>query len=671
MAPEPPRTPCALRVRETLLSGPAARWTLHCLDDPAGARVLRAAPAGNEGDGEVVPASVPGCVFTDLRDRLPDPMMRDYALLPVFDRLEHATFQYCCEFDGQMDEGGSGDAGTGMGRGGGEGVKTRIGPTAESEDSDGAVAGPAKDTAGPPLSSPPYPETRIVFDGLDPVADVVLNGAHLLSAANAFHPHSALLPLGALRNKDGKNELRVTFPAPRACLERRAAEHPYREWNDPVGGISRLRTPQYSAGWDWGPRLLGAGITGEVRIRRTPVARIDDVAVLQAHHEAPTDSNRVDGTAVPAVTLRFLVEAAVKPDWRDRVRCVATVGDDGMPPREARLAPTDYAAQEEARDGGGAGISGLTPAIYEGVLTIDKPRLWWPNGYGEQHLYRVTVVCRLDGEPGLDVELDSRSFRVGLRCVKLVRGSTPGLAMCKAGEPGGYSHALKMDQSKVGESGCDRGNVGPDHAAGGDAEMERRGIPEKVASGADAEQSKNELDELEAEEHEAEEREAEEHEGEKHEVDGGRVPTTTDDSEESASPMAGNKIPQVDKDESFTFVVNGRKIFAKGANFIPTQAVFSQSRSADYDHVIAAAAAANMNMLRLWGGGSYEKDEFYDRCDEYGILVWHDFMFSCSLYPGDSEFLASCREEARHQVARLRNRACMALWCGMSSVECY
>ncbi len=76
-----------------------------------------------------------------------------------------------------------------------------------------------------------------------------------------------------------------------------------------------------------------------------------------------------------------------------------------------------------------------------------------------------------------------------------------------------------------------------------------------------------------------------------------------------------------------------------------------------------------MNMLRIWGGGQYEYDYFYDICDELGILVWHDFMFACALYPADKDFLESVGKEAAHQVKRLRGRTCMALWCGDNEVR--
>ncbi|MFA7343155.1 MAG: glycoside hydrolase family 2 protein [Terrimicrobiaceae bacterium] len=121
--------------------------------------------------------------------------------------------------------------------------------------------------------------------------------------------------------------------------------------------------------------------------------------------------------------------------------------------------------------------------------------------------------------------------------------------------------------------------------------------------------------------------------------------------------------------ESFQFVVNGRPIFAKGANWIPAHSFVTEAVRARYDDLLTSAAEANMNMLRVWGGGIYEKDEFYDLCDEKGLLVWQDFMFACALYPGTREFLSLVRAEANHQVARLAHRACLALWCGNNELE--
>ncbi len=114
----------------------------------------------------------------------------------------------------------------------------------------------------------------------------------------------------------------------------------------------------------------------------------------------------------------------------------------------------------------------------------------------------------------------------------------------------------------------------------------------------------------------------------------------------------------------FQFLVNGRPIFMKGANWIPAHSFVADLTRADYSRDLRAAVSTHMNTIRVWGGGIYESEDFYDLCDELGLLVWQDFMFACNLYPADEAFLANVRAEAAHQVSRLRHRACLALWCG-------
>ncbi|MFA6960465.1 MAG: glycoside hydrolase family 2 protein [Opitutaceae bacterium] len=116
--------------------------------------------------------------------------------------------------------------------------------------------------------------------------------------------------------------------------------------------------------------------------------------------------------------------------------------------------------------------------------------------------------------------------------------------------------------------------------------------------------------------------------------------------------------------ESFQFVVNGRPVFAKGANWIPSHTFVAGLERSHYERDLRAAAEAHMNMIRVWGGGIYEHESFYDLCDELGLMVWQDFMFACTLYPHDDAFLDSVREEATQQVERLHHRASLALWCG-------
>jgi beta-mannosidase len=115
---------------------------------------------------------------------------------------------------------------------------------------------------------------------------------------------------------------------------------------------------------------------------------------------------------------------------------------------------------------------------------------------------------------------------------------------------------------------------------------------------------------------------------------------------------------------SMYFRVNGRDIFAKGANWIPTDALPAGQDQAKVQNLLESAAKVHMNMLRVWGGGQYESEEFYNLCDQLGLLVWQDFMFACSLYPSNSEFLESVDREVRSQIPRLKNHACLALFCG-------
>ncbi len=122
--------------------------------------------------------------------------------------------------------------------------------------------------------------------------------------------------------------------------------------------------------------------------------------------------------------------------------------------------------------------------------------------------------------------------------------------------------------------------------------------------------------------------------------------------------------------ESFTFIVNGVPLFAKGSNWIPADSFPTQISDEYLEHLIWSAATTHQNMLRVWGGGFYEEERFYDLCDEYGILVWQDFIFSCSIYPlDDPAFLENVRAEAIGNIRRLRHRASLALWCGNNEME--
>ena len=91
---------------------------------------------------------------------------------------------------------------------------------------------------------------------------------------------------------------------------------------------------------------------------------------------------------------------------------------------------------------------------------------------------------------------------------------------------------------------------------------------------------------------------------------------------------------------------------------------YEVSFSKDYKRILSAAANANMNMIRVWGGGVYEDDRFYELCDSLGLMVWQDFMFACAMYPGDSSFLENVRLEAIDNYNRLKKHTSLVLWCG-------
>jgi beta-mannosidase len=121
--------------------------------------------------------------------------------------------------------------------------------------------------------------------------------------------------------------------------------------------------------------------------------------------------------------------------------------------------------------------------------------------------------------------------------------------------------------------------------------------------------------------------------------------------------------------QSFYFKLNGVPVFMKGANHIPNDIFLTRVSPEIYEREIKDAVESNMNMLRVWGGGIYEDDVFYDLCDKYGILVWQDFMFACSMYPGNDEFIANVGQEAKDNIIRLRNHPSIALWCGNNEID--
>ncbi len=345
----------------------------------------------------------------------------------------------------------------------------------------------------------------LVCDGLDTVAEVTLNGTHLGDTDNAFRQYSWEVKRLLRR---GQNELRIAFRSPVEYIAARQAERPMRGVSQAIPGGSYLRKAPCQFGWDWGPQLPPIGIWKEIRLEGRSVARCDDVCLLQHH-----DQGRV------ALEVGLTVER-----WQD----MPAVG-------VVRLTdPSGKVAEVKAPLSGTTSIS----------VPIADAQLWWPNGYGDQPLYKVDVMLVAG-----DRVQDQRTYQVGLRTLELRR--------------------------KPDEWG-----------------------------------------------------------------------------------------------ESFTFVVNGVPVFAKGSDWIPADSFPTRLSDAHMEHLIRSAAETHQNMLRVWGGGFYEEERFYDLCDRYGILVWQDFLFSCSTYPlNDEAFLENVHIEAVQNIRRLRHRASLALWCGNNEIE--
>lgn len=509
-------------------------WKLSCINDPQNAQVL---PVGTKCD-----ATVPGTLLDDLKTCLPDPFLFDNNLLPVFSKLEKASFSLELNFD----------------------LKS-------------AISFSSAHTSAC--------QTLLVFEGLDTCATVFLNGNQILSSENAFQKHTVALPVDTLTPI--ANVLRIDFASIHTAINKRP-KHTYKEWNDPVGGISRVRTPQYVAGWDWGPRLLGCGIARPVQLVFIPIARVIDVAFLQSFPEQNSDGCP---TVVEVPVTANVAIHRQAPSISAESKLILNSGEkntDVAAPSTCVCLERDVETEQSSAGelwNGDIECEDLNVVRFRGVIKIEDPKLWWPNGMGPQNLYAASV-CLTVNESGTVHFVDSWKTEIGLRDLQLIQEPTPGLAMHDA------NLALKSIKSSENDDG----------------------VTESVVE--------------------------------------------TDDGKEDD-----------EFSESLVFAVNGRRFFAKGANYIHPKVLHATTTAADYEDVLQSAQDAHMNMLRVWGGGVYEKEVFYEACNRLGILLWHDFMFSCSLYPGDDEFIESCKREAKYQVSRLRNHPCMALWCGNNELE--
>ncbi|MBQ9508265.1 MAG: glycoside hydrolase family 2 protein [Bacteroidales bacterium] len=354
----------------------------------------------------------------------------------------------------------------------------------------------------------PNQHPELVFEGVTGYAEFYLNGEPLLNQEgqnytdNSYRTWRFLLPAN-VKNKD--NELIVKFLPSSKIIKERSRQLPYILPDERVF----LRNPPYQAGWDWGPKMVTCGFSKIIYLNQWKDFTISNLHIRQNH--------------LCEEEAHLLVSFDILCDIDDKATIKYMVNDKIFKTvRGAEINPnTDKFSTE---------------------LTIKHPKLWYPNGMGEQNLYKIAVV----------VEKGSQSKRleanIGLRNIEL--------------------------------------NIAADSI--------------------------------------------------------GRV---------------------------FEFLVNDQPVFMKGVNWIPADFFPTRIKEEQYRWLLQSCKDANMNMIRVWGGGIYEPDIFYDICDELGILVWQDFMYSCALYPGDSIFMHNAEVEAREQVSRLRNHPCLAIWCGNNEVK--
>ncbi len=346
---------------------------------------------------------------------------------------------------------------------------------------------------------------EIEFLGLDTLATIKLNG-RVLAVTNNMHRTYRYEIKGML--KSGTNNLEVHFASPMRYIAEEQAKDPLWGVTSTIQGYGHLRKAHHMFGWDWGPQLPDMGIWRSVTIYGYEVGKIEEVQVLQ--HHLP-DSVRLD----------ILAEV----DFYD----------EGV---QLHYSLTDM-------DGEIIGQALVSEVESSDVISlrVDNPKLWWPNGYGEQYLYTLTVSLLFDeGVVHEDVK------HIGLRTMTMHREKDPW-------------------------------------------------------------------------------------------------------------------------GETFDFNINGVRIFAMGADYIPEDTLITRPTYETTERLIKDCAKANYNCLRVWGGGLYPSDSFYELCDHYGLIVWQDFMFACGVYRLTKKFQNNITAEFIDNIKRIRHHASLGLWCGNNEME--
>ena len=333
------------------------------------------------------------------------------------------------------------------------------------------------------------------FCGIDTLSEIYINGKMVAGTDNMHVRYRVDI---RAYSKIGKNSVEVLIKSPTRYMDMMNQKENVWIVSHTYPGMSYLRKALYMGGWDWGPRLLDMGIWQPVYLNAVSGAQISDIAIEQEHHDG-------------------IVELTIKTELENET--------DGCE-LYLRFGGKEYCFDSNVCK-----------------ITVTEPKLWWPNGLGEQPLYNVEVILKEDDEIK-----DRKEKRIGLRTL-----------------------TVSQDEDEWGREFC--------------------------------------------------------------------------------------------------FKVNGKKIFAKGANYIPEKNILSERSSENTRELLESCRTANFNCLRVWGGGYYPEDYFFDYCDEMGIIVWEDFMFACMDIVLTEELENSIRTEITQQVKRLRHHASLGLFCGNNEIE--
>ena len=369
-------------------------------------------------------------------------------------------------------------------------------------------------------------------DGPDTLCDIYINGTHVAATDNMHRTYEFDVTSLLLA---GENIITVACHPVRELALQRNNENPLcllRE--NGTMGFGYIRKAHCMSGWDWGPRFPDAGIWRDIKLLVLDSARITDFHILQRH-----EGGKVFVT--PMVTIDSDCTLLAHPVGIGTASAEQLTAANAAPAACAVECTKNGSFQITVTIQTPDGAAFTLPANQESE--IENPKLWWPNGLGEQPLYTLTAALVQDGK-----EVDSQSKRIGLRTLKLIR-----------------------EKDKYGESFC-------------------------------------------------------------HEV-------------------------------------NGIRFFAMGADYIPEDNILARITPDRTRWLLQQCKNCNFNAIRVWGGGFYPHDYFFDICDELGLVVFEDMMFACTLIWLDDAFKETITAEFRDNLKRMRHHACLALISGNNEIE--